>query len=236
MYRRMSKFRITLIRSNNNMKRTLLLLSIFLSSCSTHSTAPVAAPPYPFPSTFKQIAITFQNLPGHWSSSSSTWNYTGIPPIDTSTVDTSTGPHSGSVTFTFDTASFVRSMDTIRAQDHDIHEPGINQGTDLTMIVDDYNAKIIQLQISFYDWEGTTDDYTNSDYSIVCQNLSYIQDTSNEISIVVSGKSVQSVLQSFTNTYATQGGGKTEGSSTSQVWQYIGSVSDSAVLKIDFIK
>jgi hypothetical protein len=220
------------------MKRYILLLAIFASACSTHTTAPVTTTkthdttttptdtitpppvvPHPFPSTFQTLTLSFKNIPENWSSSDHKWDNQNNPPLDTTIYNSGHSVISGIQSFPFEPNSFSRSRNSINA-------PGV------TIILDTVNGIIDSL---YFTQAISGNQFVNTGYIVECEKVQYTSDTANQIVVKISGSSLQLGLVTFsvdswnnTNSYLT--GEDLENNST-----YSGIVSDSASLTIRFI-
>ncbi len=204
------------------MKKFILLLAIAVSSCSTHSTAPTATPAtpaHPFPKTFTQVSVIFQNLPANSSYQEQVW---GEPSGDTTISNTSNGLISEELDFTFTDSSFSQSGDTIKA-------PGV------TLVADQSTGILEYLGLTYVsDYDDPDGGQTYTYYSLACHEIPYV-DSSNKALVALSGQAVETGLSSLGYNHFYNSGIALGGSSSSNSYTYKGTVSNAANLTIRFI-
>ena len=192
-------------------------------SCASHSTAPMMEPAHPFPQAFKQVAVSFRNLPEHWDYRNRTWDHS--VDYDKTTIDSGTAQgFAGDWSFNFSDSTFSKSGDTLRA-------PG------LTLVADQSSGILKFLKISYnttnYEGEGSS----STSYWLSCYGIMYVPDSSNQIVILLSGQSLQTGLGSLSyGYYETTDPYHLEGNSTDNRDTYIDTVVSTSSLTIRFIK
>ncbi len=198
----------------------MLLLTIAISSCTTHSTAPVAAPPHPFPQTFSEVTVTYRNIPEYWESASDSWYWdaNGDSTVDHSSSGSGNSSYSGVITLMFSDSAFSQSGDTIKA-------PG------LSLVVDDVAGVLDQFQYSYSGGGGMG----GWSYSMDCRQIPYERDSTNQIVGMLTAQSLQSGLVTFDTSSEFDFNQERQGQSSSSSQTYKDSVGDNASLTVRFI-
>jgi hypothetical protein len=201
------------------MKRFILLFVVVALSCTTHPTGPSQSA-HPFPQTFRQLSISYRNIPEKWESASDSWYYdqTTQKKIDDPQSGSGTSLYSGVLNFTFSVSSFTQSGDTIKA-------PG------LTLVIDQVGGMLDQIRYSY----GGNADPVFSYYSMDCRQIPYVQDTANQIVGKLTGQSLQSGLMVFDTGWSGSENFELHGQSSSYSQTYSDSVQAISSITFRFI-
>ena len=206
------------------MKRYIVLLAIAVSSCATHSTAPkvparsdtskhplpsdtshhplpLDTPSHPFPAAFKEVDVTYQNLPGNWEDESSSWDYTVMPPVINNSSSGGWGLN-GTFTYAFEVSSFHHNGDTITTNS------GLNGDPSFWAVVDTNADSLLLLEVGQYNSNGPGPNGSGLD----CQHVGYEPDSNGNYVVRLFGSSLQAGLTHLGSSTYTQSGFRNQGS------------------------
>jgi hypothetical protein len=215
-------------KGRKDMKRYYLLLVVFASSCTPNTSSPPAGPSHPFPAAFKEIDVSYQNLPGSWSETWSEWDYTGSRQFDTSW-ETSGNGLNDTFTYFFDsTNSFTKSGDTIRGSMES--SVGASTTTSYTVIMDEDSGILDRLNLS---WSEAAPHPVGN--GLTCQDVAFTTDSSGNYWVRISGSTLQAGLKSLGSINWDGSTTKVAGSSHTSSQTYIDTLSSNAILTIRFV-
>jgi len=215
------------------MKRYLILLAIAISSCSTHSTAPVTTttpidttnptpvPGHPFPRIFARLIVTYQNIPSHWVSSAS-YNYLDSTGVIRTNGTSSSGDHllSRALNFNFTSASFQWMGDSA------------NIGA-VQLALDTVNGLLDYFSIAW--GQGLPSDPDFSIFELYLDKMQYKSDSSNGVLVELSGQSLKNSLVEIDSVMEYYNGDNMNRQQGSYSDEATLAVSDSSTLTIHFI-
>jgi hypothetical protein len=164
------------------MKRSFMSSFIMIwgiSSCSHPTTPPLNS--HPFPHTFKQLTISYKNIPERWSYENYSWHYdqqSGGRVYDYDNSGSGTSLFSGEWSSGFSYNSFIQKDDTIEA-------------SGLTIVIDSIAGQIENL---IFSGGSSNSSYGGSGYGINCQNMTYQEDTANKTYCSLTGLALKQNL------------------------------------------
>jgi hypothetical protein len=213
------------------MKKYILFSTILIAACSSNTTAPVSPAPLSpinsFPKAFKQLTVTFQSLPDHWTYSSEIWG--SGPTQNSGTSDSGSRLFSRNWTFNLDEQSFTQAGDTLK---NSAIVPTSDYTTEsIFLVVDPTTNKIDTLQLSYL----LQSYFPSESYSIKFVSIPYQLEPDSSVLIKISGQALNNEVASLIEDSTYYDDGTTGGETDETEDTFSGNVSDSASLTMRLI-
>lgn|GEM_PF-6152698 len=203
------------------MKVSLIVMELFfMGGCATNSTAPTPPTYFAFPRKFKEVSVSYRNIPEHWEIWNDTWQFDPIRDTTTgqSSDDSGTSLFSGAQSFSFSPSSFSEAGDTV-------------ESGSFSVAIDSVNGEIERV---YYFYGGPFDDVGWWGYSLDLRQIPYKKDSLNRIVATATGTLLNKALISFDTSSQQQLHLELSGFSNGNQRTYKGPLTDSSSMEIVF--